>query len=286
MQLDGGRFSVVTPNYNMAQFLAETLDSVLANLQPGDEYFVIDGGSTDGSVDILRNYGSRLTGWQSERDEGYADALEKGFRRCTGDFFCWVNSGDLLLKGALATARQALAETSAGLIFGDDVHIEEQGRVIRHSRGYVRSLKNMMLYGGWTPLQEACFWRRSLHEQVGGINPRLQYAADYDFFLRASCAGKCVYIPRIFGAFRRHEGQKSIRGAVAYEAERRQSRQRMLEELAVPRRLRFAGGIWYFFLVRWRHHIARRWLHRLCVPPGVSANSLQTEAFRQPERSG
>ncbi len=279
MKLDSGRFSVVTPNYNMSHFLRETLDSVLANLQPGDEYYVIDGGSTDGSVDIIRSCESRITGWRSERDEGYADALNKGFSMCTGDFMCWINSGDLLLKGALAAARQAFAETGAGLIFGDDVHIDEQGRVLRHSRGHVGSLKRIMLYGGWTPLQEACFWRRTLYEQVGGINRRLQYAADYDFFLRASWSGKCVYIPRIFGAFRRHLGQKSIHGAATYEAERRKCRQRMLDELAVPRYLRHSAGIWYFFLVRWRHHVARRFFHKSAVTPGAAASSLETQPF-------
>ncbi len=261
-------FSVVTPNLNMARFLAATIESVLANLQPGDEYFVIDGGSTDGSVDLIRRYESHLTGWVSEPDHGYADALDKGFRRCTGEFMCWVNSSDLLLKGTLRYARSALAESGADLIFGDDLHIDEQDHVLAHSRGGVRSLKGMMLYGGWTPLQDACYWRRSLYERVGGIDAALHYAADYDFFLRASIAGQCTYVPRVLSAFRAHPAQKSIRRAVDYERERQMCRRRMLRKLNIPPWRRAVAEAYYSILVRWRHHIARR-LHNLTFSPDM-----------------
>ena len=266
-------FSVVTPNYNMARFLPETIESVLANLQPGDEYFIIDGGSTDGSVEIIHRYESHLTSWISESDNGYADALAKGFRRCTGEFLCWINSGDLLLKGALQAARQALTETGADLIFGDDVYIDKRSRVISHSRGHVRSLKHMMLYGGWTPLQDACYWRRSLYARVDGINPALKCAADYDFFLRASWTGRSMYVPKVFSAFRCHSDQKSIRGASAYEAERQMCRRRMLDELDVPMLWRFVAEAYFTTLVRWRHHVARRF-HRPTVPAGAVATTL------------
>ena len=155
-------FSVVTPNFNMARFLPETIESVLVNLRPGDEYFVVDGGSTDASVEILRRYESRLTGWISETDRGYADALRKGFSRARGDLLCWVNCGDLLLPGALDAAAAALDESKADLVFGDDYSIDEEGWVIQRSYGGVKSLRNIMLFGGWTPLQDACYWRRSL----------------------------------------------------------------------------------------------------------------------------
>ena len=269
-------FSVVTPNFNMARFLPETIESVLVNLQPGDQYFVIDGSSTDGSVEIIRRYESHLASWVSEPDNGYADALAKGSQRCTGEFLCWINSGDLLLKGALRVARQTLTETGADLIFGDDVYIDEQSWVIRHSRGHVRSLKHMMLYGGWTPLQDACYWHRSLYERVGGINPALRYAGDYDFFLQASWAGRCLYVPKVFSAFRRHDGQKSISNASSYQLERRACRRRMLEQLGVPTPQRFIAETYYAILVRWRHHVARRF-HRPAIAPGTVANTLVVE---------
>jgi glycosyltransferase involved in cell wall biosynthesis len=277
MQYKRAIFSVVTPNYNMAHFLPSTIESVLANLQPGDEYFVIDGGSTDSSVEIIRQYESRLTGWMSERDNGYADALAKGFRRCTGEFICWINSGDLLLKGAPRSARQILKETGVDLIFGDNVTIDEESRVLFQGRGTVLPLKYMMLYGGWTPMQESCFWRRSLYERTGGINPALKYAADYDFFLRASWAGHCLYVPSVFSAFRRHTDQKSIRGADRYQIERENSRREMITQLGISGAKRFALESFYRFAVRWRHHVARHfWVSR--IKAGTCASQIIIES--------
>jgi glycosyltransferase involved in cell wall biosynthesis len=249
---------MVTPNYNMAHLLPETIESVLANLRPGDEYFIIDGGSTDGSVEVIRRYESHLTGWVSEPDQGYADALAKGFRRCKGEFLCWLNSSDLLLKGALSIARELLMETGADLIYGDDVGMYSNGVVIAQNHWRVHSIKYMMLYGGWTLLQDACFWRRSLYERIGGINPKLKYAADYDFFLRASHAGKSVYAPVVFSAFREHDGQKSISGSSQYKDEKELARRQMLDQLNVPFFQRFVFETVYWFVVRWRLRVAEQ----------------------------
>jgi GT2 family glycosyltransferase len=205
----------------MGEYLARTIESVIRNLRPGDQHFIIDGGSTDNSVEIIKSYEQHLTGWVSEPDAGYADALAKGFRRAAGEYLCWINCGDLLLDGALDEARKYLAASGADMIFGDDFYIDEDDRVIFQSSGRMPSLKNMMLFGGWTPLQDACFWRRSLYEKAGGIDARLNYAADYDLFLRMSLAGHCTYVPVLFSAFRKHEGQKSIHGRLAYKQERR-----------------------------------------------------------------
>jgi glycosyltransferase involved in cell wall biosynthesis len=222
------RVSVVTPNYNMASYLEATMQSVFANLQPGDEYFVIDGGSRDGSAGLIEKHAGRLTGWISEPDRGYADALAKGFARATGDILCWINSGDLLLDGSLARARLEVARTGADMIFGDDFYIDEDNRVIRYSCGRVKNLRYAMLYGGWTPLQDACFWTRALYQRAGGLDPDLKAAADYDLFLRMVTTGTAQYVPVTFSAFRRHGGQKSIAQQAAYAREREMVRQREL----------------------------------------------------------
>ena len=219
------RISVVTPSFNMAAYLEDTIASVIGNLRSGDEYFVIDGGSTDGSVDIIRRHAQRLTGWISEKDAGYADALAKGFDRATGDILCWINAGDLYLAGALDAAREGIAG-DLDMIFGDDFYIGEDNRILSYSRGWVPDLRMAMLYGGWTPLQDACFWRRSLYQRIGGIDRTLRYAADYDLFLRMALAGCTGYVPVTFSAFRRHAGQKSISGSAAYSDERRRIRAR------------------------------------------------------------
>src|SRR4051812_16720794 len=108
----------------MAAYLEETIVSVIGNLAPGDEYFIVDGGSTDGSVDIIRKYEDRITGWVSEADRGYADAIGKGFDRASGDVLCWINAGDVYLAGAFKAARASIGRHD--MIFGDDFHIDEQ----------------------------------------------------------------------------------------------------------------------------------------------------------------
>jgi glycosyltransferase involved in cell wall biosynthesis len=279
MVVSAGKFSVVTPNYNMGPFLAETIGSVLGNLQPGDEYFVIDGGSTDDSVRVIRSYEQHLSQWVSEPDNGYADALEKGFARSNGEFLCWVNSGDLLLMGALNNVRNILEESKADFIFGDDFYIDEESRVISFSRGYVRSLKNMMLYGGWTPLQDACFWNRSLYEAVGGINRDLKYAADYDLFLRFSLEGRSKYVPVAFSAFRKHGGQKSTSWAAKYEKERRECRSRELEKIGGSRIKTLVLGGYYWAFVRFRERILRRF-RDLKSLSRVPIGELRSQSYR------
>jgi len=250
---NGGNFSVVTPNFNMGEFLTETIESVLANLRPGDNYFIVDGGSTDESVEIIRRYERRLSGWVSERDRGYADALAKGFSRSTSDYQCWINSGDLLLTGALDEARKRLDESSADMIFGDDLYIDEDDLVLQVSNGHAHHLASMMLYGGWTPLQDACYWRRSLYEKVGGIDPSVKYAADYDLFLRMSLSGNCEYVPSIFSAFRKHEGQTSHAHANGYKQERMTCRLREQRKLSDGRELEtLLRNFYYWWKVRWR----------------------------------
>jgi glycosyltransferase involved in cell wall biosynthesis len=260
------RISVVTPNFNMASYLEDTIKSVTANLREGDEYFIIDGGSTDGSIDIIRRHERHLTGWVSETDTGYADALAKGFARATGEILCWINSSDIYLVGALERARSLLTEQT-DLIFGDNFYIDEQSRVLRFSKGWVPNLGSAMLYGGWTPLQEACFWRRDLYESVKGIDRSLQYAADYDLFLRMSSKARATYVPFAFSGFRRHQGQKSISGTRSYQTERWQTRERQLRDQTES----------------WPVHLLKRSLFRFMMSVRARAEPL---VWRRPDLSG
>lgn len=237
------RISVVTPSFNMRRYLEDTIASVLGNLGDDDEYFIVDGGSTDGSLDIIKRHEQGITGWVSEPDNGYADAIAKGFARASGDILCWINAGDLYLAGAFDAARK-LFGPGTELIFGDDFYIDEDDKVLAFSRGWVPELRAAMLYGGWTPLQDACFWRRDLYQAIGGIDARLQYAADYDLFLRMALAGHARYVPVTFSAFRRHQGQKSISGSAAYANERSRVRMREIEAVrSAPIRKALCRGL-------------------------------------------
>jgi len=236
----------------MGSLLEPTIKSVLSNLRGGDEYFVVDGGSNDCSIEVLQRYEGSLSGWVSEPDNGYAEAIAKGFARATGTFMCWINSGDVLLDGAIDRAREILEQSGADLIFGDDLYIDEAGQVISYSSGYVKSLHNAMLYGGWTPLQDACFWRRSAYERICGINRNIRYAADYEFFLRFSATHQCRYVPIAFSAFRRHASQKSISGAEKYHEERETYRQRELSRSDASTFRRVFLSIYYWVFIRYR----------------------------------
>ena len=204
----------------MAGYLAETIESVLKNLGPDDRYFVVDGGSTDGSLDILKQYEGRISGWVSEPDRGYADAVANGFAMEPSQYQCWIACGDVFLPGALHLARSVLEQTGADMIYGDDFYIDENSKLLQITSGHIDNLRDMMFYGGWTPLQDACFWKTDLYKQIGGINPDIRYAADYDLFLRMAMLGQCIYTPHVFSAFRRHEGQTSQRFRAAYKAEK------------------------------------------------------------------
>lgn len=254
-----GRFVVVTPNFNMAHYLAETIESVLANLRPGDEYFVIDGGSTDGSIEIIKHYADRLTGWVSEKDSGYADAISKGFARSTAQYQCWINCGDLLLVGALDLARELIEESGADMIFGDDCYIDENSRVVGYSRGVCDDLRAAMLYGDWTPLQDACFWRSALYRRVGGLDPGLANAADYALFARYAATGKTRYVPYAFSAFRRHGGQKSIANRASYKTEKSRVRRNLVAESSESPGMKLMLRMVNFVAMRWRARVMHRY---------------------------
>ncbi len=213
-------FSVITPNYNMGKYLVETIESVLINLKPDDEYFIIDGGSTDNSLEIIQNYQDRITGWISEKDHGYADALAKGFAKTTGAFQCWVNCGDLLLPNALEKAKSLLITNKIDLVYGDAIDIDDNGKILWISSANFQPLRQYMLYGSWTPWQISCFWKQSAYEQCNGINADVKLAADYDLFLRMTRQAKTKYFSVSFGAHRHHEGQLSISHQSTYKSEK------------------------------------------------------------------
>jgi glycosyltransferase involved in cell wall biosynthesis len=262
-------FVIVTPNLNLGEFLEDTIISVIKNLKPMDEYYIIDGGSTDKSLEIIRSYQKYLSGWVSESDKGYGDAISKGFSKTKANFMCWLNSSDLLQEGALDCARKVLQKKKYNFIYGDGLYIDSQNKIISVSNGNVFNLKQMMV-AGWTPLQNSCFWTRELYVKVGGINTYLKYATDYDLFLRMSHFGNCKYVPQIFGSFRKHDGQVSLRG-LFYEREKRKCKKLFIKEI-LNKKISFFIKIIFWAKVRFRLYFQQKKRKKHLV--GINAKSV------------
>jgi len=204
------KFSIVTPSLNQGRWLQSTIDSVTGQRYPRLEYFVVDAGSTDNSVEVLRS-ANGLSGWVSEPDSGQADGINKGFAQTTGDIMGWLNSDDQLMPGALhCVARWFQAHPKVDVVYGHrvivDANGDEVGRwILPRHRGAA------FLWGDYIP-QETMFWRRSLWDRVGGrIDTDFQFAMDWELILRFHHAGaKFCRIPHTLGAFRTHPQQKSI----------------------------------------------------------------------------
>lgn len=203
------RITVVTPSFNQAAFLERTIRSVLDQDYPNLEYIIIDGGSTDGSVEIIRHYADRLAWWVSESDRGQAHAINKGLLRATGEWVAWQNSDDIYYPGTFYDLAAAAAKfPRAGLIIGDMMLIDEKDYPLRDI-GYVKPTYNALLAEGMVLTNQSAFWRRSLHDVTGLLDETLHYGFDYEWFLRLMQHTEAAHVARIWGALRLHGETKS-----------------------------------------------------------------------------
>jgi glycosyltransferase involved in cell wall biosynthesis len=209
------RISLVTPSFNQARFIEQTIRSVLD--QRGDfdlEYRVLDGGSSDDTTAILRRYEDRLI-WTSERDEGQVDAINKGLRAASGDIVGWVNSDDTLLPGALAKVAEAFAKhPETEWLHGRCKIIDTDGRPIRawvsrykHFRARRHKFENLLTENYVS--QMTAFWRRNMHDEIGYLDPSLKLAFDYEFWLRLAKRGAPIFLEQDIACFRWYETSKS-----------------------------------------------------------------------------
>jgi glycosyltransferase involved in cell wall biosynthesis len=216
------RVSIVTPSYNQAKFLEETMESVLSQDYPNIEYIVIDGRSSDGSADIIRRHADDLAYWVSEPDGGQADALRKGFSRSTGEVLAYLNSDDVYLHGAVRTAVEALqADPGLAMVHGDSICIDAQGQEIGHKVGFGGDFLRHFLQQVNPISQPSAFLRRNAYDVAGGIDPTLQLAMDYDLWCRIGLRGMRIrYLPVSMSLFRIHDESKTKLNTVAFAEER------------------------------------------------------------------
>lgn len=203
------KITVVTPSYNQGAFLERTIQSVLSQNHPNLEYMIIDGGSTDGSVDIIRKYSNKLAYWVSEKDKGQANAINKGFRRATGDIVAWLNSDDEYCLGALeAVAKTFMADKDVDFVFGNRISVDENGRVLRDDRHTRFAFPALVVYG-MIVSQPATFWKRELLEKYGYLDESMRFCMDYEFFCRIGQHICAKHVRQNLAKFRWHSGSKS-----------------------------------------------------------------------------
>src|SRR5438034_4299160 len=199
--------SIVTPSYNQAAFLEETIRSVLLQGYPNLEYIVMDGGSTDGSLDIIKKYEKHLTYWTSQKDAGPADAIRKGFERAKGSILSYLKSDDLYRPGAIHCLINRLKTAGADVVYGNTYWIDDQSRILAERRQTPFS-RFAYLYGGADLQQPATFWTQQIYRKVGGMDTSFICAFDTDLFARfASGGARFSHIRRFVACARMQQAQ-------------------------------------------------------------------------------
>jgi hypothetical protein len=256
------QLSIVTPSYNQAAYLPQAIESVLGQEGAPVEYFVMDGGSTDGSAEIIRQHAGRLAGWASEPDQGQADAVNKGWRQATGDVFGWLNSDDFYCPGALRRVSEEFAAHPDMLVLaGDCLLAEPGGRPVGRKVARYLNPERMLLTGGDVPGQPAVFLRRELYEAVGPLRADLHYLLDFEYWLRISLQyprERTRLLHEPLAVVRQWPGTKTLTGVQAICDEHR----RLLDEVFASGRLppqsealreaAYAGVFWKQASLEWQ----------------------------------
>jgi GT2 family glycosyltransferase len=224
------RFSIVTPSFNQGRFLSDCLQSVADQRSTDNqvEHIVVDACSTDETKNLLESRHDVV--WTSEPDEGQTDAINKGFRKATGDWLMWLNADDYLLPDALEkVGHYALAHPTADVIYGDCLFVDEAGRTLREKREGDFDFNMLLFYGCYIP-STATFFRRDLIDRGLLLDPQFMNCMDTDYFLRLALAGaRFGHLPELLAAFRWHDSNISTKFAERRKAERLQIQRQTLQ---------------------------------------------------------
>jgi glycosyltransferase involved in cell wall biosynthesis len=210
--------SVVTPSYNQAEFLEDTIQSVLAQDYPEIEYIIVDGGSTDGSVEIIKKYQSELAWWVSEPDEGQASAINKGMSRAQGEIVAWLNSDDLYLPGAVGEAVASFqSHPRTSFVFGNAITIDAEGYPLKELVFPDWGLEDLV--GFRIICQPAVFMRRDAFQHVNGLDPNYHFMLDHQLWIRIASMEPIKHETSFWAAARHHGAAKNVSQATAFGRE-------------------------------------------------------------------
>jgi glycosyltransferase involved in cell wall biosynthesis len=199
--------TVVTPALNAARYLEENIASVAGQSYPRLEHIVVDGGSADGTIEILKRYPD--VQWISEPDSGQSDALNKGLRLARGEVIGWLNADDFYLPGAVSSAvREFLGDPTAGVVYGNALLVDHSGQELSRIRSERFDMERALDFGNVVP-QPAAFIRRSVLDQVGGLTTGYHYAMDFDLWIRIAKVASLEYVDADWAAFRIHRESKT-----------------------------------------------------------------------------
>ena len=210
--------SIVTPSFNQARYLEATIQSVLSQDYPGVEYIVIDGASSDGSAEIIKKYENRLAYWVSEKDNGQADAINKGLARAKGDILAWLNSDDYYLPDTLSAAVKVFDENpDVVMTYGDMLAVDEYGKtinVLKYKQLTLEDLLCFQIIG-----QPAVFFRREAYEKISGLDTTFHFLLDHHLWIRIAQQGKILHVPQTWAAARYHAEAKNRAKAAEFGRE-------------------------------------------------------------------
>lgn len=264
------KITVVTPSFNQGRFLEKTIRSVLLQGYPNLQYIVIDGGSTDESVEILKTYSPYLDFWVSEKDVGQSHAINKGFSRASGEIFCWLNSDDIFMPGALYIVGKLLEKRTGNFaLVGNCIRTHENGSpAIRLYGQYIDRLRLLQFWKGYQMHQPAIFWRCEVTQRVGMLNESLHLTMDYDYWTRIAKHFDFAKVDQDLACSHYHAAAKTGDNYVAYREELRRYSRRYWGPL-------WSSEYWKLSVSMWRHFFLDPSLKRFCSLSNAVKDSLR-----------
>jgi glycosyltransferase involved in cell wall biosynthesis len=228
------KISIVTPSYNQGEYIEDTIKSIIEQNYPNLEYIIVDGGSTDNSVEIIKKYEKHLTWWCTEKDKGHGDALNKGFSRCTGEIMAWLNSDDKYFPWTLHTVAEIFNQhKDINWIVGKNAWFDEKGRLVDARNLFINKYDYASCKNQWVQ-QESVFWNRTLWEESGGyINQDFKFMVDGELWSRFFQYTELWHVNMVLGGFRNHGINRGIQNNDVVLNEMQLNKQALVKQFSI-----------------------------------------------------